>query len=153
MSGQEGPLMPNRTPAAALAVAAVLFAGAGTAFGQTPAPAEHPTLAAAAAVAAQNTTLQPAPAKKGKNPVIIGALIGAVGAAAFTAMFAAKYGENETGGFCGACFAYWAPLAVPAGAGIGAGVGWIIKAGAPGPQPTGQPSSGWRQESAVTIRF
>lgn len=149
--------MPNRTPAVALAVAAVLLGGAGPAFGQTPASAERPSLAAAAAVAAQTTPLQPPPAKKGKNPVIIGAIVGAIGAAALTAMYAKQYGENEAGGFCGACFAYWAPIAVPAGAGIGAGVGWAIKAGAPDPRSVGVPtptaSAGWRQEAAVTLKF
>jgi hypothetical protein len=50
----------------------------------------------------------------------IGAGLGAAGAAA------AKYGENEGGEFCGRCFLQWSAIAVPVGAGIGAGVGYLI---------------------------
>lgn len=150
--------MPLRTPALTLTLIAAVILGAGTAFGQTPAAAESQSLAAAAAAAARATELQPPPAKTRKNPVIIGAIVGAIGAAALTAMYAKQYGENESGGFCGACFAYWSPLAIPAGAGIGAGIGWAVKAGLPDPQPAGLPpsttaSAGWRQDAAVTIRF
>jgi hypothetical protein len=140
-------------PLVTVAVTTVLLAGAGPASAQTATPPEHASLAAAAAAAAQATPLEAPPAKKGKNPVIIGAIAGAVTATVLTVMAAKQYGENEAGGMCGACLAYWGPITIPAGAGIGAGIGWIVKATSPPPQPTGFPSSGWRQESAITIRF
>jgi hypothetical protein len=147
-------------PAVTLALTAVLLAGAGTAAGQTTASPGSPGLAAAAAAAAQTTPLQPPPAKKGKNPVIIGALIGAVGAAALTTVAARQYGHNEGYGTCVPCLVQWGSIAIPAGAGIGAGIGWAVKAGSPDQRPTGVPRttdrtapSGWRQDAAVTFSF
>ena len=142
-----------RMPAVTLAVTAVLLAGVRPASAQTPASPEQPGLAAAAAAAAQATEPQPPPAKKRKNPVAIGTLIGAGGAAALTAVAAAQYGANEGGRFCIPCLAQWSMITVPVGAGIGAGIGWAVKAGSPGPQPAGHPSAGWRQDAAVTIKF
>jgi hypothetical protein len=55
-----------------------------------------------------------------------GAVIGAASAAAVTAWAAASYGENETGHFCTGCFVQWGALSIPAGAGIGFGVGFAI---------------------------
>jgi hypothetical protein len=151
--------MSHRLPAGTLALT-ILLAGAGTAFGQTPASPEPPGLAAAATAAAQAIPLQPPPAKRGRNPVAIGALIGAVGAAAMTAVAARRYGHNEGYGTCVPCLVQWGTIAVPVGAGIGAGIGWAVKAGSPDPQPISPPApadrtaqAGWRRDAAVTIRF
>lgn len=150
--------MPSRTPAVVLTAA--LIALAGTARAQTPAAPEQPSLAAAAAAAAQATPLEPPPAKKGKNPVIIGAIVGALGAAAMTAVVARQYGHNEGYGTCVPCLFQWGTIAVPAGAGIGAGIGWIIKADSPDPQSPGLPPSvtehtpsGPRRQVGVGITF
>ena len=45
---------------------------------------------------------------------------------AIAALGAARYGDNEGGRFCGACFVEWSAVTVPAGAGIGAAVGYFI---------------------------
>ena len=153
--------MPHRIPALTLAVTAALLAGIGTANGQTPASPERPGLAAAAAAAAQTTELQPTPAKKPKNPVAIGTLIGAGGAAALTAVAAAQYGANEGGRFCIPCLAQWGMITIPVGAGIGAGIGWIVKVTSPGSQPPGLPPpsvtervpSGPRRQVSVGVTF
>ena len=152
--------MPTRMPAAALIVATTMLAVAGTARAQTPDAQERPSLAAAAAAAAEATPLQAPPAKDRMNPVAIGTLIGAGGAAALTAVAAAQYGANEGGRFCIPCLAQWGMITVPVGAGIGAGIGWIVKAASPDPQQPGLPPttdrtapSGWRQDATVTIRF
>jgi hypothetical protein len=42
------------------------------------------------------------------------------------AIAASKYGGNEGGGFCGACFARWSAISLPVGAGVGAAVGYLI---------------------------
>ena len=153
--------MPLHMPAVTLAVTAVLIAGAGTAGAQTQAAPEQTSLATAATAAAQTTELQPPPAKKRKNPVAIGTLIGAGGAAALTAVAAAQYGANEGGRFCIPCLAQWGMITIPVGAGIGAGVGWIVKASSSGTQPPGLPPppvtagtpSGPRRQVAVGVTF
>lgn len=64
---------------------------------------------------------------RGSRAVMTGALIGAGGALALTAMAAAKYGENEGGSFCTRCMMQWLAVSVPIGAGIGAVIGYGIK--------------------------
>jgi hypothetical protein len=45
---------------------------------------------------------------------------------------AKTYGENESGGFCGGCFAAWGAWAIPAGALGGTAIGYgIAKASSP----------------------
>jgi len=61
------------------------------------------------------------------NPVLVGALAGAGAALALTAVGAAKYGENEGGGFCAPCMVQWSAISVPVGAAIGAGIGFGVK--------------------------
>ena len=58
--------------------------------------------------------------------VVRGALIGAGAALVATGMAASKYGENEGGRFCSRCLAQWSLFTVPAGAGIGAAIGYGI---------------------------
>jgi hypothetical protein len=55
-----------------------------------------------------------------------GAAIGAASAFGLTAAAAKSYGDNEGGRFCGACLLQWSVISVPAGAGIGFGVGFAI---------------------------
>jgi hypothetical protein len=43
-----------------------------------------------------------------------------------SAIAASKYGDNETGQFCTRCFMQWSAISIPVGAGIGAGVGYLI---------------------------
>lgn len=64
--------------------------------------------------------------RRGINPVVAGAAIGAAAAAGITFAAAASYGENEGGKFCGRCFVQWSTFSVPAGAGLGAAIGWGI---------------------------
>ena len=61
------------------------------------------------------------------NPVFVGALAGAGAALALTAVGAAKYGQNEGGGFCAPCMVQWSAISVPVGAAIGAGIGFGVK--------------------------
>jgi hypothetical protein len=86
--------------------------------------------------AVRNSVLTPSmPAQSGsKKGTWIGALIGAGGAAAVTYWAANQYGENESGDFCGQCFAQWGAFAIPAGALVGAIVGWNVSRSV-GPQP------------------
>ena len=60
------------------------------------------------------------------SPTAIGALVGAGAAAGFTALAAARYGENEGGEFCGRCCLQWSAISIPVGAAIGAAIGWGI---------------------------
>jgi hypothetical protein len=55
-----------------------------------------------------------------------GIAIGIGAGVAVAGASAARYGENEGGRFCGACFIRWSAISVPAGAGIGAAVGFLI---------------------------
>jgi hypothetical protein len=93
-------------------------------------------------IAAAVRTRVPAPAiqaqRGGKKGPWIGALIGAGGAAAVTYWAAKTYGENEPGGFCEQCFVQWGAFAIPAGALVGAVVGWTISHTA-GPHPSTAP--------------
>jgi hypothetical protein len=118
------------------------------------------TEAVVAALAQDPTPTAPAPDRKrgARRGAIRGALIGAgVGAGAAIA-FAAAYGNNEGGGFCGACLVTWGSAVVGAGAAIGAGVGAAIGASAPSRQP-GSPLApsdralGRRRSVAFTVRF
>jgi hypothetical protein len=61
------------------------------------------------------------------NPVLVGAVAGAGAALALTAVGAAKYGQNEGGGFCAPCMVQWSAISVPVGAAIGAGIGFGVK--------------------------
>jgi len=66
------------------------------------------------------------PSSSGARGAAIGAIAGGAGAAAIVYWVASSYGENETGGFCGRCFATWGSLAIPAGAALGAVIGFGI---------------------------
>jgi hypothetical protein len=153
--------MPTLTSALPLLLAATVVAGPATARAQSPdAPDARPLTTAAAAIAGA-TPLADAPARKRRNTIALGAVIGAAGAAAVTAWAASSYGENEGGRFCVACFAQWSAIAVPVGAAAGAGVGWALKASAaPSRQPGLLPSAASgrvapprRKELAVTLTF
>jgi hypothetical protein len=63
----------------------------------------------------------PQAAPRGSRAVMTGALIGAGGALALTAMAAAKYGENEGGSFCTRCMMQWSVVSVPIGAPVHSG--------------------------------
>ena len=52
--------------------------------------------------------------------------IGVGAGLAASAIAASKYGENEGGQFCGRCFLEWSAITLPAGAGAGALVGYVI---------------------------
>ena len=64
--------------------------------------------------------------RSGGHATAWGAVIGVASAVALTAAAAESYGNNEGGRFCGNCFLVWGILTVPAGAGIGAGIGKAI---------------------------
>lgn len=51
---------------------------------------------------------------------------GIAGGIGVSAVAASKYGDNETGQFCTRCFVQWSAISIPVGAGIGAGVGYLI---------------------------
>ena len=51
---------------------------------------------------------------------------GIAGGIGVSALAASKYGDNETGQFCTRCFMEWSAISIPVGAGIGAGVGYLI---------------------------
>jgi hypothetical protein len=51
---------------------------------------------------------------------------GIAGGIGVSAIAASKYGDNETGQFCTRCFMQWSAISIPVGAGIGAGVGYLI---------------------------
>jgi hypothetical protein len=87
----------------------------------------------AAAVRSRVPAMEMAVRSASKKSPWIGALIGAGGAAAVTYWAAKTYGENEAGGFCEQCFAQWGAFAIPAGALVGALVGWTVSQSA-GPQ-------------------
>ena len=65
---------------------------------------------------------------RGRQPVW-GAIIGAAAGIAATAAAASAYGENEGGGFCAGCMVQWSAIAVPAGAGLGAAIGFALRCG------------------------
>jgi hypothetical protein len=67
----------------------------------------------------------------GFGPVAMGALVGGSAALIATAVAARAYGENESGGFCGACLVQWSAFSVPVGAGIGAAIGYGVKRARP----------------------
>ena len=71
-------------------------------------------------------TLLPATARGDGKSVGIGAAIGAGVAAGGTALIASNYGENEGTKFCHGCFYQWGVLTIPAGAVIGATIGWGV---------------------------
>ena len=122
--------MPTLTPAVPLLLAATLVVGAGAASAQPVAAPDTPSVRAAAAAMADATPLADPPAPRKKNPIAIGAAIGAAAGAALTAGLASAYGNNEGGGFCGACFVRWGTVAIPVGA------GWALKASSsPSQQP------------------
>jgi hypothetical protein len=110
-------------------------------FSVTLARAEEPSVAtrpAAAASARQWTArepLQSSPSQSGSggaHGATVGAIVGGVSAAVVVASLAKTYGENETGGFCGGCFATWGVWAIPAGMLAGAAIGHgIDKAASP----------------------
>ena len=153
--------MPTLPPALPLLLAAALVAGPGIASAQPAAVPDARTVTASGAAIADATRLSDPPARKRKNTIAIGAAIGAAGAAALTAWAANSYGHNETGTFCGACFAQWGAIAIPAGAAAGAGVGWAVKvATSPSQQPGLLPSAASgriepprRTQLAVTLTF
>jgi hypothetical protein len=60
---------------------------------------------------------------------VYGALAGAGAGLVLAASFASAYGENEGGHFCGTCFVLAGAGLVPAGAGIGVGLGALIDHG------------------------
>jgi hypothetical protein len=60
---------------------------------------------------------------------LYGALAGAGAGLALAASFASAYGENEGGRFCSTCFVLAGAGLVPAGAGIGVGLGSLIDHG------------------------
>ena len=64
--------------------------------------------------------------RSGGHAAAWGAAIGAASALAVTAWAASSYGENEGGRFCSGCLIQWGALSVPAGAGIGLGIGFAI---------------------------
>jgi hypothetical protein len=68
---------------------------------------------------------QPAPGST-RHAMRWGIAIGIGAGLAIAGYSAARYGENEGGRFCGACFIRWSAIAVPVGAGIGAAVGYAI---------------------------
>ncbi len=55
-----------------------------------------------------------------------GIAIGVVAGLALSGGAAARYGENEGGSFCGPCFVQWSAVTVPAGAALGALVGYLV---------------------------
>jgi hypothetical protein len=99
--------------------------------------------------------------RRGGHAKAWGALIGAGGAFALTALAANSYGNNEGGRFCDACLVAWSVLTVPAGAGLGAVVGWAIDLGrhktlfvAPSRSPVAVvPVIGPRKGVMVSVRF
>ena len=152
--------MPTLTPAVPLLLA-TLVAGTGAASAQSvPAP-DTPGVRAAAAALAEATPLADTPARRKTNPIAIGAVIGAAAGAALTAGLASAYGNNEGGGFCGACFVRWGTIAIPVGAAAGAGVGWALKATSspsqlPGLFPPAAPPrmvAPRRKQLALTLTF
>ena len=149
----------NSKPALSLLIVASLAAGTGTARAQAANVSIPSRSVAAAAVAAAQQTVPDAPLKKRTNPVLIGALIGGAGAAALTAWAANAYGHNEGWSYSCACFAKWGAIAIPAGAGIGAGIGFAVRAASPDQRPgvyppvgAGRTPAGRRHELAVTLR-
>ena len=153
--------MPNLSRTAPLLVAAALVGGTGSARAQPAADRGTARVAASAAALAGATPLADTPARKRKNTIAIGAVLGAAGAAAVTVWAANAYGNNEGNSFCGACFAQWGAIAIPAGAAAGAGIGWALKATAsPSRQPAAMPPadtarrlSTRRTEVALTLTF
>ena len=152
--------MPTLTPAVPLLLAATLVVGAGAASAQPVATPDTPSVRAAAAAMADATPLADPPAPRKKNPIAIGAAIGAAAGAALTAGLASAYGNNEGGGFCGACFVRWGTVAIPVGAAAGAGVGWALKASSsPSQQPglfppaTQRMAPPRRKQLALTLTF
>ena len=156
---QEGPLMSSSKPTLSLLIAATLIAGTGAARAQSATTPDTGRLTAAALAAAQETPLAGPPARKRKDPAVIGAIIGGVAAAALVGGAAAAYGANEGGSFCGACLIQWGIIAVPAGIGIGAGIGWVVHAASPDQRPgftppanpTGRGTTGRRRQVGVTL--
>lgn len=51
---------------------------------------------------------------------------GAAAGLGMAGVAAARYGDNEGGAFCARCFVEWSAVSIPAGAGIGAAVGYFI---------------------------
>ena len=75
------------------------------------------------------TRERPAPAAaqaKTRKGLQWGSAIGAASGAAAAAVAAERYGQNEGGRFCTACFAQWSLISVPIGIAIGAVAGALI---------------------------
>jgi hypothetical protein len=123
--------MNNIRPAGAL-VLAVAFLLPPPAAAQDSAPASGPIAAAVRRTGPLPSSPSGPPSRKGG---LIGAAIGAAGAAAVTYWAASTYGENEGGQFCDRCFWTWGAWTMPAGALVGALVGSQI-ARSISPQPT-----------------
>jgi hypothetical protein len=157
MRGQEELLMSNSNRLVPLLMCAALLASAGpvqaqSAATQTATTRTATTLTDTAAASAAEAARRdggaeaPRPRRRHERAPLIGAVIGAAAAAAFTASLASAYGNNEGGGFCGACFVEWSAVTIPTGAGIGAGIGLAVRAignHRPSPQlaPGGAPRS------------
>lgn len=73
-----------------------------------------------------DTTAVQAAAPPGKHVMGLAIAIGIGAGAGVAGLAASKYGENEGGSFCAACFAQWSAIAIPVGAGVGAAVGYLI---------------------------
>jgi hypothetical protein len=145
--------MPTPTRTVALLIAAALIGTAATAQAQT-APPSTPSLAASAAVAATAAApLAPSPSsRRYQRAPLVGAVVGGLAAAALTAGLARAYGNNEGGRFCGACFAQWGAIAIPAGAGIGAGIGFAVRALGSDQQPGPWPPPSIRDRNGPGLR-
>jgi hypothetical protein len=81
--------------------------------------------ARAAAVSRDRTAAQPAGTSK-RSALGWAIAAGIAGGIGVSAIAASKYGDNETGQFCTRCFMQWSAISIPVGAGIGAGVGYLI---------------------------
>ena len=96
------------------------------AHAEEPPVATRPAAGAPARQWAAREPLQLSPSQSGSggaHGAMVGAIVGGVSAAVVVASLAKTYGENETGGFCGGCFATWGVWAIPAGMLAGAAIG------------------------------